>query len=62
VERRLDSIPGKKFKIHQNFSKTFLRLFSDFGVYNDEEVTLVVVWVGGGFIESGAATFLIEIV
>jgi hypothetical protein len=54
---RLDSIPRKKFKIREKFYKSFLRLFFDLRVYTREEVTLVVVWVGGGFITSGAATF-----
>lgn len=35
----------------ENFSKSFLRLFSAQRVYTCEEVTLVVVWVGGGFME-----------
>jgi hypothetical protein len=36
-------------KIENNFPEN-LRLFSDSSVYRGEEVTLVVVWVGGGFI------------
>jgi hypothetical protein len=40
----------KHSKISKNNFPENLRLFSDSSVYRGEEVTLVVVWVGGGFI------------
>src|SRR5687768_12204953 len=48
----------KHSKIAENNFPKKLRLFSDFGVYRDEEVTLVVVWVGGGFISKWSRHFL----
>jgi hypothetical protein len=48
----------KHSKITKNNFIKNLRLFSEFGVYRDEEVTLVVVWVGGGFISKWSRHFL----